>query len=95
MRMRTIVTAVILSAGCVLGSSGSALANGWDGHGDDDSACGIISGAGGGHAWYAEGCKGDDDGHGDDEGREDGHENGHEDGQEGMSAPLDFGGFHH
>jgi hypothetical protein len=94
--MRTIVTAVILSAGCVLGSSGSALANGWDGHGDDDSSCGIISGAGGGHAWYAEGCKGDDDGHGyngDDEGREDSHENGHEDGQEGMSA--DFGGFHH
>ncbi|MFF1451809.1 hypothetical protein ACFVYF_27260 [Streptomyces sp. NPDC058274] len=90
--MRTIVTAVILSAGCVLGSSGAALANGWGGH-DDDSACGIIAGAGGGHAYYAEGCKGDDDG--DDEGREDSRENSHEDGQEGMSAPLDFGGFHH
>jgi hypothetical protein len=103
MRMRTIVTAVVLSAGCVLGGSAQAMAN--DLGSDNDghvSGCGIIAGASGGsgetHAYYAEGClkidrgdKGGDSGH--DDGRNWGHHDESRDqGYAGMQDPLHLGG---
>ncbi|MGW7265687.1 hypothetical protein [Streptomyces sp. NPDC054842] len=78
MRMRTIVTAVVLSAGCVLGGSAQAMANDWGGDNDGHvSGCGILAGttAGSGEAntYYAEGCLNVDN---DDEGRDWGHDDG-------------------
>ncbi|MET7436667.1 hypothetical protein ACWERY_15015 [Streptomyces sp. NPDC004082] len=85
MRMRTIVTAAVLSAACVLGGSAQAMANDWGGDNDGRhvSGCGILAGttAGSGEAntYYAEGCLNVDD---DDEGRDWGHDGrdwGHDD----------------
>ncbi|MEU1041546.1 hypothetical protein ACFYP4_33075 [Streptomyces sp. NPDC005551] len=106
--MRTIVAAVVLSAGCVLGGSAQAMAGDWGGQSDNDgnvSGCGIVAGAGGGYAYYAEGCLKIDRGnhYGDDEGQDDGRNNGHDDGRNnghdshdkgyaGMSDPLHLGG---
>ncbi|MFJ3228958.1 hypothetical protein ACIPJS_37150 [Streptomyces sp. NPDC086783] len=96
MRMRTIVTAAVLSAACVLGGSAQAMANDWGGDNDGGhfAGCGILAGttAGSGEAntYYAEGClTADHDGEGrdwghDDEGRDEGHA--------GMQDPLHLGG---
>ncbi|MFS8198994.1 hypothetical protein ACLVWQ_09905 (plasmid) [Streptomyces sp. CWNU-52B] len=55
--MRTILAGVFAAA-AILGSAGSALATDHDGHRNegDFRACGQIAGAGGGHAFYGNGC---------------------------------------
>ncbi|WP_328492276.1 hypothetical protein OHS59_05580 [Streptomyces sp. NBC_00414] len=66
MRVRTILAAGVFAATAILGSAGTALADGHhdgrdDGRSDgryegDFRACGVFAGAGDGHAYYGNGC---------------------------------------
>ncbi|MFJ2262857.1 hypothetical protein ACIOKD_31890 [Streptomyces sp. NPDC087844] len=66
MRVRTILAAGVFAATAILGSAGAAIADdGDERHNDgrndsryegDFRACGMLSGAGDGHAYYGNGC---------------------------------------